>query len=93
MVRPRRPTPLSFARRSLYLKVRDRASFEFALASVAAALEIEEGKIRSARLALGGVATRPWRAVEAEAVWKALRQPEAVVKAASAARVIVTENE
>jgi xanthine dehydrogenase YagS FAD-binding subunit len=53
-------------RRSHYLKVRDRASFEFALASVAAALEVKDGKIASARVALGGVATKPWRAAEAE---------------------------
>jgi xanthine dehydrogenase YagS FAD-binding subunit len=55
-------------RRSHYLKVRDRASFEFALASVAAALEVNDGKITSARVALGGVATKPWRAMEAERV-------------------------
>ncbi|MBO0700203.1 MAG: xanthine dehydrogenase family protein subunit M, partial [Zavarzinella sp.] len=53
-------------RRSHYLKVRDRASFEFALASVAAALEVRDGKITQARVALGGVATKPWRAAEAE---------------------------
>lgn len=52
--------------RSHYLKVRDRTSFEFALASVAAVLEIDNGNISSARIALGGVATKPWRAVEAE---------------------------
>ncbi|MDB5389612.1 MAG: molybdopterin dehydrogenase, FAD-binding [Planctomycetaceae bacterium] len=51
---------------SHYLKVRDRASFEFALVSVAAALEIHNGKIAGVRLALGGVATKPWRATEAE---------------------------
>src|SRR5262249_30792659 len=51
----------SFAARSHYLKVRDRASYEFALASAAVALEVEDGVIRTARLALGGVATRPWR--------------------------------
>jgi xanthine dehydrogenase YagS FAD-binding subunit len=55
-----------FFARSHYLKVRDRASFEFALVSVAAALEIEKGTIRSARLALGGVATKPWRVPIAE---------------------------
>jgi xanthine dehydrogenase YagS FAD-binding subunit len=53
-------------RRSHYLKVPDRASFEFALASVAEALEVKGGKIASARVALGGVATKPWRAAEAE---------------------------
>ncbi|SEL76192.1 xanthine dehydrogenase YagS FAD-binding subunit [Stigmatella aurantiaca] len=57
---------LPAAKRSLYIKVRDRASYAFALASVAAALEVEGGVIRQARLALGGVATKPWRAVAAE---------------------------
>ncbi len=55
-----------FAARSHYLKVRDRASYAFAMASVAAALEIQNGVIRSARIALGGVGTKPWRAYEAE---------------------------
>jgi xanthine dehydrogenase YagS FAD-binding subunit len=58
--------PGAFARRSHYLKVRDRASYAFALVSVAAALEIEDGRVKDARLALGGVAHKPWRAVEAE---------------------------
>jgi xanthine dehydrogenase YagS FAD-binding subunit len=49
------------ARRARYLKVRDRSSYEFALVSTAAALEIESGVIRQARLAAGGVGTRPWR--------------------------------
>ncbi|GHJ38008.1 oxidoreductase [Streptomyces sp. TS71-3] len=52
--------------RSRYLKVRDRASYEFALASAAAALVIEDGTVTRARLALGGVATVPWRAHDAE---------------------------
>jgi xanthine dehydrogenase YagS FAD-binding subunit len=54
------------ARRSLYFKVRDRESYEFALASAAVALRIEDGVIGDVRLALGGVATRPWRARRAE---------------------------
>lgn len=54
------------ARGSLYLKVRDRESYEFALASAAAALALEDGVIREVRLALGGVATKPWRAHRAE---------------------------
>jgi xanthine dehydrogenase YagS FAD-binding subunit len=58
--------PLPFAKRSLYRKIRDRASYAFALVSVAAAIEIENGVIRNARLALGGVAPKPWRAFEAE---------------------------
>ncbi len=57
---------LPFARRSLYRKVRDRASYAFALVSVAAALEVENGVIKQVRLALGGVAHKPWRAFTAE---------------------------
>jgi xanthine dehydrogenase YagS FAD-binding subunit len=52
---------------STYRKVRDRASYAFALVSVAAALRVDEGKIRDVRLALGGVAHKPWRASIAEA--------------------------
>jgi xanthine dehydrogenase YagS FAD-binding subunit len=54
------------ARRSAYLKVRDRASFEFALVSAAVALDIDGQLIREARIALGGVGTKPWRAQAAE---------------------------
>ena len=57
---------LPAARRSHYLKVRDRASYEFALASAAVILDLDGEMIRTARLGLGGIATRPWRAVEAE---------------------------
>ena len=75
-----------FTARSLYLKVRDRASFAFALASAAVALHVEGGVIRDARVALGGIATRPWRAHEAEHVLTghALSQ-EAFRRAAAAA--------
>jgi xanthine dehydrogenase YagS FAD-binding subunit len=59
---------LPLARRSTYRKVRDRSSYAFALVSVAAALEVSDGKVRDVRLALGGVAHRPWRAHAAEAV-------------------------
>ncbi|MDM9645745.1 xanthine dehydrogenase family protein subunit M [Rhizobium sp. S163] len=63
--------PLDFARRSTYRKVRDRASYAFALISVAAALDIDEaGKVRDVRLALGGVAHKPWRATKAELALK-----------------------
>ena len=51
---------------SHYLKVRDRASYAFALVSVAAAVEMNVGLIKQARIALGGVAHKPWRADEAE---------------------------
>jgi xanthine dehydrogenase YagS FAD-binding subunit len=57
-----------FAANSLYLKLRDRASYEFALASVALALEMSGKKIATARVAFGGVATKPWRARNVEAV-------------------------
>jgi len=72
-------------RRSHYLKVRDRASFEFALASCAAALEIKDGKITSARVALGGVATKPWRAAEAEQALVGQAPEEKVFEAAAKA--------
>lgn len=58
--------PLPFAANSRYRKVRERASYAFALVSVAAALEVEDGVVRDARLALGGVAHKPWRAKKAE---------------------------
>lgn len=54
--------------RSHYLKVRDRASYDFALASAAVVLEVKAGTIGLARIALGGVGTRPWRCAEAERV-------------------------
>ncbi len=57
-----------FAKNSLYRKVRDRASYAFAIVSVAAALETEAGSIKNVRLALGGVAHKPWRALQAEAM-------------------------
>jgi xanthine dehydrogenase YagS FAD-binding subunit len=57
---------LPFAAHSTYLKIRDRSSYEFALASAAVALDINGGTIKAARIALGGVGTKPWRAKEAE---------------------------
>jgi xanthine dehydrogenase YagS FAD-binding subunit len=57
-----------FSANSLYLKVRDRASYEFALASVALAVDMADGRIRTARVAFGGVATKPWRARNVEDV-------------------------
>jgi len=56
----------ALSRKSRYLKVRDRLSYAFALASCAAALDVQGGVVRAARFALGGVATRPWRVPEAE---------------------------
>ncbi|SDK49385.1 FAD binding domain-containing protein [Nonomuraea jiangxiensis] len=58
--------PVPVAANSRYRKVRDRASYAFALVSVAAALEVRDGAVTAARLALGGVAAKPWRAREAE---------------------------
>lgn len=76
---------LSFARRSLYLKVRDRASFAFALASAAVALDVHSGIIRDARVALGGVGTKPWRSVAAERALIGKTATLATFQAASAA--------
>ena len=59
--------PSGFANNSYYLKVRDRASYAFALVAVAAALELDGGRVRQARVVLGGVAHKPWRSPEAEA--------------------------
>jgi xanthine dehydrogenase YagS FAD-binding subunit len=68
---------LPFASRSTYRKVRDRASYAFALVSVAAALDVQDDTVRDARIALGGVAHKPWRAARAEA---ALRGSPATVE-------------
>src|SRR5436305_2000430 len=54
--------------RSVYLKARDRQSYEFALSSAAVALDVQDGVVSDARVALGGLATVPWRAREAEAL-------------------------
>jgi len=72
--------------RSTYLKVRDRASYEFALASAAVALDLEGGRgghIRAARVALGGVATKPWRSREAEQALTGAKADEAAFRAAA----------
>lgn len=72
--------------RSLYLKARDRESYEFALASAAIALDVKDGVIGDARVALGGVATIPWRAREAEALLKGQKFDDALaMRAAEAA--------
>jgi xanthine dehydrogenase YagS FAD-binding subunit len=72
-----------WTRRSAYLKVRDRGSYEFALASAAVALELGGGTVRTARVALGGVATTPWRSPEAEAVLRGGRPGPALFQAAA----------
>jgi len=74
-----------FAAHSYYLKVRDRASYAFALVSVAAALELQNGTIKQARLAMGGVAHKPWRAREAEAVLIGNRPDERILRSAAEA--------
>ena len=61
------PPPMP-GNRSLYLKLRDRASYEFALASAAVVVSVEGGRVARARIALGGVGTKPWRSTEAEAL-------------------------
>lgn len=74
-----------FTKRSLYLKIRDRESYEFALASAAVALDLANGTVNEARIALGGVATKPWRAREAEAVLKGKPLNEATARQAAEA--------
>jgi xanthine dehydrogenase YagS FAD-binding subunit len=77
--------PLPFARRSLYLKIRDRQSYEFALASAAVALDLQNGTVRDVRIALGGVSALPWRAREAEAHLKGKPLDEPTLNAAAEA--------
>jgi xanthine dehydrogenase YagS FAD-binding subunit len=76
--------PLPFAKTSTYRKVRDRASYAFALVSVAAALQLAGDRIKDVRIALGGVAHKPWRASKAEA---ALRNGPATEEAFRAAAI------
>ena len=71
--------------RSLYLKIRDRQSYEFGVATAAVALDLDGGTVRQARIALGGVATRPWRAREAEAVLNGKPLDEALATRAAEA--------
>lgn len=76
-----------FAARSRYLKVRERASYEFALVSTAVAIELVDGTVSSARVALGGVAPKPWRARAAEEVLVGDRLDAAAIAAAGAVAV------
>ena len=71
------------AKRSYYLKVRDRASFEFALVSAAVALDLDGGTIRAVRVAAGGVGTKPWRLPEVEAALTGKQADPATLKAAA----------
>jgi xanthine dehydrogenase YagS FAD-binding subunit len=80
--------PLPLATRSTYRKVRDRASYAFALVSVAAALELEGDTVKDVRLALGGVAHKPWRAWKAEAALKGRRATPDRFRAAAEAELV-----
>jgi xanthine dehydrogenase YagS FAD-binding subunit len=71
--------------RSTYLKVRDRQSYEFALSSAAVALDVLDGTVRDARVALGGVATIPWRARDAEALLRGQKLDDALAEKVSEA--------
>ncbi|GEO37685.1 hypothetical protein SAE02_18330 [Skermanella aerolata] len=73
----------SWMRRSLYLKIRDRQSYEFAVAAAAVALDLDGGMVRDARIALGGVAAVPWRAREAEDALRGQPLTEAVARTAA----------
>ncbi|HEV2093093.1 MAG TPA: xanthine dehydrogenase family protein subunit M [Rubrobacter sp.] len=75
--------PLDFAYNSKYRKVRERASYAFALVSVAAALDVEDGVVRDVRLALGGVAHKPWRATKAEEALRGEPAGEVIFRAAA----------
>ena len=77
------------ARRSTYLKVRERASYAYALASAAVGLDVQGGTIRSARVALGGVGTKPWRSPEAEKVLTGAPATEATFRAAADRKSVV----
>lgn len=77
-----------FARRSEYRKVRDRASFAFALVSVAAAVHLDEGRIADLRIACGGIAHKPWRAYTAEDVLRGRVPDEATLVEAAEAELI-----
>jgi xanthine dehydrogenase YagS FAD-binding subunit len=80
-----RITRAPWMRRSLFLKIRDRQSYEFALASAAVALDLDGDIVREARIALGGLAAIPWRAHEAEAALRGKALAETSVQAAAAA--------
>ena len=77
----------NFAGKSYYLKVRDRASYAFALVSVAAALEIDGNRIKQARIAMGGVAHKPWRAFETEKILVGKEATEANFRLAAEAEM------
>lgn len=69
--------------RSLYLKVRDRQSFEFALASAAVVADLKDGRLKDVRIAMGGIATVPWRARSAEALLEGKEPSDLIFTAAA----------
>jgi xanthine dehydrogenase YagS FAD-binding subunit len=77
--------PPAAGSRQLYLKLRDRASYEFALASAAVVITVAGGKVTRARVALGGVGTKPWRSPEAEAALAGQPADEATFRKAAEA--------
>src|SRR3954453_14091792 len=83
--------PLPIAARSRYRKVRDRASYAFALVSVAAAVDLDGGVVQDVRIALGGVAHKPWRATRAEEALRGAEATEAALRAAAAAELAAAD--
>jgi xanthine dehydrogenase YagS FAD-binding subunit len=79
--------PLDYATNSRYRKVRDRASYAFALVAIAAALDVADGEVRDVRVALGGVAHKPWRATKAEDALRGARATEDRFRAAAEAEL------
>ena len=85
------PEAAAFAGHSRYLKVRDRTSYAFAVVSVAASLRLDGSRIGEARIALGGVALKPWRARDAEAALAGAAPTEAAFRAAADAALAAAE--
>ena len=79
--------PLAFSSNSRYRKVRERASYAFALVSVAAALQVRDGAVHDVRIALGGVAHKPWRARKAEDALRGRPAAEESFRAAAEAEL------
>ena len=82
---------LPMAARSAYRKVRDRASYAFAVVSVAVAVELEDGAVRDCRIAFGGLAHVPWRAERAEAALRGAAPGEDAFRAAADAELAAAE--
>jgi xanthine dehydrogenase YagS FAD-binding subunit len=84
-------SPSAAAKNSAYRKVRDRSSYAFALVSVAAGLEVVDGKVKDVRLALGGVAAKPWRCVRAEEALRGQAPTRERVLAAATAELVAAK--